>query len=158
MRPRTHILKFGDLTMQKIVVTSSSPLSRFCANTHFTGAMVFDLNHFDGKQLRAIIADRLLTVVVGEVLTEDRVDELLDYAAEVTMPKAGDTFVSATDEIKGPAELVSGLAVYPAGSQAAVLPAEGGPLVDPGNAGTVDQAPHIPPVVAHGHHKGKAAK
>jgi hypothetical protein len=59
---------------KQIVVTSSSHLPRFCAGVSFTGAKAFPADHFSAEQLKEIIADRLLTVVVGEELTADKVD------------------------------------------------------------------------------------
>ena len=59
---------------KEIVVTSSSHLPRFCAGVSFKGAMAFTANRFTEAQLRELLSDRLLTVVVGQVLTLADVD------------------------------------------------------------------------------------
>lgn len=63
--------------MPMIVVTSSLP-HRPCANRVFSGAKAFPLDTFDADELRMILADGHLTVVVGDVLTADAVDEFVE--------------------------------------------------------------------------------
>ena len=135
----------------QIVVTSSSHLPRPRAGVSFVGAMTFPVDHFSAEQLQDIMSDRLLTVVVGRVLTPADVESFTEFVAEQAERRPADLHPTP-EPAPAPAattEMVSGLSTYPAGSQAAVLPAPGEVVVDPETAGgTVDQTVHVPPVVA----------
>jgi hypothetical protein len=72
---------------KQIVVTCSSPMPRMCGGVLFSGAKAYPADTFTAEQLKAIIADRMLTVVVGEVLEADGVDAFLK-AAETSKGKA----------------------------------------------------------------------
>jgi hypothetical protein len=65
---------------KQIVVTNASAIPRPCAGTIFKGTEAFAADHFTAEQLKAIAADRLLTVVIGEILTADEVDGFLASA------------------------------------------------------------------------------
>ena len=73
--------------MAKIIVTSSSHLPRFCTGVSILGAKVFPADKFSAEQLRELLADRMLTVVVGEVLELDAVDDFVAEALKKTAAK-----------------------------------------------------------------------
>jgi hypothetical protein len=56
--------------MAKLIVTSSSPLPRNRGGETFSGAKAFELDHFTFEQLSEIIKDPVLTVVLGDVVTD----------------------------------------------------------------------------------------
>lgn len=66
--------------MVKLVVTSSVA-GRHRAGAVFTGAMTFDPDHFTREQLAKIIADPVLTVVAGNVVKAENLDEYFDQVA-----------------------------------------------------------------------------
>lgn len=76
---------------KQIVVVSHQTPPRFCAGEVIAGAKAFPLDHFNAVQLEALIADRVLTVVVGNILTVDHVEAFLGE----TLPKAGKTAAKA---------------------------------------------------------------
>jgi hypothetical protein len=74
--------------MAKLIVTSSSPLPRNRGGETFFGAKEFALDHFTEAQLGEIVADPVLTVVVGERLHaenlggfSERLDEVREHLA-----------------------------------------------------------------------------
>ena len=67
--------------MAKLIVTSALP-GRPRAGEIFTGATEFPPDHFTAAQLKAIAADPMLTLVVGDVLkTEAEIHAHLKSAA-----------------------------------------------------------------------------
>lgn len=74
--------------MAQIVVTSSSPLPRFRAGVEIKGAMPFPADKFTAAQLRELIADPVLTVVVGDVMAPADVDGFLAKVAKAAAAKA----------------------------------------------------------------------
>lgn len=66
--------------MVKLVVTSTVA-GRHRAGAVFTGAMMFDPGHFTPEQLKKIIADPVLTVVAGNVVKAENLEEYFDQVA-----------------------------------------------------------------------------
>lgn len=96
----------------KLVVTSSVA-GRHRGGAVFTGAMTFDPDHFTPAQLKAIIADPVLTVVAGNVIRAENVEEYFDQVAlskafqAATASGNGLTLTAGHPDDPAPAEPVS---------------------------------------------------
>jgi hypothetical protein len=78
----------------QIIITSTSPMPRLCAGVRITGVEAFPIDRFTADELKALIGDRVLTVVIGQQLAAGDVDEFLvlvasqDEAAKTGKTKA----------------------------------------------------------------------